>query len=496
MRCSEARRRLIKSRGIVSADDRELKEHLLSCTECAAFARAEQALCRDLATAADEKSADEIPLSYLRTRVEARADSIQQAKTKENSRMSTLIKKVKKRPSLGITFGVAAVVLALATLVPFSFDNTVGYEVAIAGVDKDLAMDSEKINELIIALGLENVNVDVGDCEATCVLKISELETEGDVDIIVKAFDEMGNCVLEDISEIHGSESSTLLKQVHKNIFITEVEGPDGEEVHQIVIDALCHLDSAAEGEFSIWVTDDCDTMIFHGQDGDFSGSPQLITIDQAALGELHEHLDGDGNVMAIKMLKDCSTLVADDEGVCDLIRVENDGDGNSIIIVTDDDGNIRKIDLDAPDVEEQLAALGMNVNMSKSEDGTTRTFIMKKDGDNESATVDPDEALEKMGSPSALPDGLELKQNHPNPFNPTTRIAFNLPETQDVLLDVYNVNGQRVRTLVEGVMSAGEHSVEWDSKDDNGRAVASGVYLYRLTAGNYTTSKKMTLLK
>ena len=175
MRCSEIRRRLIESHGMVTADDRELKQHLLTCSDCAAFARAEQSLCRDLATAAVDDNTEEIPLSTLKSRVEARSQSIHSAKTKEISIMSALIKQVKRRPSLGVTVGFAVVVLALITFIPFSFDNTVGYEVAIAGVNKDLAMDNEKINDLMAALGLENANVDVGDCESTCILKISDL---------------------------------------------------------------------------------------------------------------------------------------------------------------------------------------------------------------------------------------------------------------------------------------------------------------------------------
>lgn len=85
----------------------------------------------------------------------------------------------------------------------------------------------------------------------------------------------------------------------------------------------------------------------------------------------------------------------------------------------------------------------------------------------------------------------FELEGNYPNPFNPTTDICFTLPEECDVTLDIYNILGQRVATLVDRRMEAGRHSVSWHS--DN---AASGVYFYRLTAGEFTKTKKMMLLR
>jgi len=89
------------------------------------------------------------------------------------------------------------------------------------------------------------------------------------------------------------------------------------------------------------------------------------------------------------------------------------------------------------------------------------------------------------------MPTGYWLSQNYPNPFNPVTEISFNLPEVVDVKLEIYNVLGQRVTTLVNGLTEAGIHSVTWDGSD-----VASGIYLYHLQAGNFVETKKMVLLK
>ena len=94
-------------------------------------------------------------------------------------------------------------------------------------------------------------------------------------------------------------------------------------------------------------------------------------------------------------------------------------------------------------------------------------------------------------GKAESLPEDYALEQNYPNPFNPTTAISFNLREAQDVKLEIYNITGQKVTTLVAGRLEAGRHTIEWNATD-----VASGVYLYRLETGEFTDTKKMLLLK
>ena len=95
-----------------------------------------------------------------------------------------------------------------------------------------------------------------------------------------------------------------------------------------------------------------------------------------------------------------------------------------------------------------------------------------------------------------ALPSAFSLNQNYPNPFNPVTTISFSLPEATDVTLDVFNIMGQKVATLVNGPMEAGEHQIQWDGKVEGSGSVATGVYFYRLQAGEFVETKKMLLLK
>ncbi|MCK5076258.1 MAG: T9SS type A sorting domain-containing protein, partial [Calditrichia bacterium] len=94
------------------------------------------------------------------------------------------------------------------------------------------------------------------------------------------------------------------------------------------------------------------------------------------------------------------------------------------------------------------------------------------------------------------IPKVFALSQNYPNPFNPTTTINFQLPKASDVRITIYNAMGQKVRTLVTGQMQAGSQHVVWDAKNDYGVQVSSGIYFYRMTAGKFTKSMKMLLLK
>lgn len=109
----------------------------------------------------------------------------------------------------------------------------------------------------------------------------------------------------------------------------------------------------------------------------------------------------------------------------------------------------------------------------------------------------DRDIAVNPVGIDDNLPASkFALAQNAPNPFRPTTAIAFNLPETAHVSLEIYNVAGRKIATLVDDDMPAGHHTVRWDGKTDAGSRVASGVYFYRLESGERSASKKMVLMK
>ena len=96
----------------------------------------------------------------------------------------------------------------------------------------------------------------------------------------------------------------------------------------------------------------------------------------------------------------------------------------------------------------------------------------------------------------TSLPSSFALAQNYPNPFNSGTVIRFDLPQSQLVDLSLYNLAGQKVAAMVNGMRRAGTHTVRWDGRDDEGRALASGLYLYRLQAGGQVETRKLLMLR
>ena len=97
--------------------------------------------------------------------------------------------------------------------------------------------------------------------------------------------------------------------------------------------------------------------------------------------------------------------------------------------------------------------------------------------------------------TPASAVDAIEA-QNFPNPFNPTTNISFTLPVADQVTVTVYNLLGRQVKVLLDGYLGAGEHSVQWDGTDSDGGTVSSGMYFYRIAAGQHSVTRKMVLTK
>ena len=116
-----------------------------------------------------------------------------------------------------------------------------------------------------------------------------------------------------------------------------------------------------------------------------------------------------------------------------------------------------------------------------------------------EAELLRPDGRVERLLVPSARPRHSVLLQNYPNPFNPSTTIPFAVGDQGRLAaarLEIYNALGQQIRTLVAGALAPGMHRIEWDGRDQGGRAVASGTYLYRLQIGDYVQSRRLLLLR
>jgi hypothetical protein len=113
-------------------------------------------------------------------------------------------------------------------------------------------------------------------------------------------------------------------------------------------------------------------------------------------------------------------------------------------------------------------------------------------------AVADDGEWMSQTVSLTVPQPVLALRQNYPNPFNPSTTICFTLPERAWVTLAIYDVEGRLVKTLVDEMVGEGYQYQEriWDGKDASGSQVGSGVYFYRLTAGDRTLTKKMVMIR
>jgi hypothetical protein len=105
-----------------------------------------------------------------------------------------------------------------------------------------------------------------------------------------------------------------------------------------------------------------------------------------------------------------------------------------------------------------------------------------------------------QMDIRNMIPREWVLYQNYPNPFNPSTTIEFDVPEVANMIpriaVQIFNILGQKVTTIERGIRDAGRYSIRWDGMSENRVRVASGVYFYRLLAGDYTSTKKMVMIK
>ena len=118
-----------------------------------------------------------------------------------------------------------------------------------------------------------------------------------------------------------------------------------------------------------------------------------------------------------------------------------------------------------------------------------TWSFILLENGTDQTVSTDPIRFV--------LPDDYRLDQNYPNPFNPNTTIRYTIPINRRVSIKVYNITGQLVRTLIDNEMAnAGSHKVVWNGKNNFGRNVSTGIYLYSLEWAGMKKVKRMTLVK
>ena len=151
---------------------------------------------------------------------------------------------------------------------------------------------------------------------------------------------------------------------------------------------------------------------------------------------------------------------------------------------------------VETPTVEDKTQLIAAYAGLDPAVKADTICWVMATEGDDDFLYTGPDPVCDLSAVPGT---GVveALGDAYPNPFNPQTTIAFELPNEQAASLRVYDVSGRLVRVLVDGeVVAQGRHEAIWNGRDDTGRRVASGTYFYRLEAGAYTETKRMVLVK
>jgi hypothetical protein len=240
-------------------------------------------------------------------------------------------------------------------------------------------------------------------------------------------------------------------------------------------------------------------------------GSIELVVMKQS--GELHV-IDTDGNnignfPLAFDAQIESTPILADmsRNGTYDIIFGDNTGYLHSIDLEGNQTPNFPiylgsaikaspAIEYTGYDNDVEIAVANTNayilIDYKNSISGIKWHFFKKntrRTGNAADASTSAD--------PGVVPDMItQLNSNYPNPFNPTTTISFNLAKDTDVTLQVYNIKGQLVNTLINETYTAGEHSVVWNGKDKRGSTVSSGVYLYKLKTTDHTDVKRMMLIK
>jgi len=131
-----------------------------------------------------------------------------------------------------------------------------------------------------------------------------------------------------------------------------------------------------------------------------------------------------------------------------------------------------------------------------KAEDENRPVKIQKKGSDIEKPDKIAELQADTTGVESAIPAGLEVGQNYPNPFNSDTEIKYSLPVRSSVQIVVYNIFGQKVKTIKDEIEDSGNYSVSWDGRGDDGDLLASGMYYYVFASDDNYLVRKMMFLK
>lgn len=219
MHCDRAKRRLNEheSAGTDPQKDSLLMNHLQSCARCGVDAQAAGLLTQVLKKVSDDDTADIRPFIEARRKVEAQAASTGDRTTGSDRSRSEFSIGRWLRPARIVYASVALAALLVVTLIPFQYDQTVGYAVSFAGVERELVRDNELICDLLYDLGLVEADVDLLGCGTTCAVQVLELRTIEEAQLVVEALARINSAGLSsDIIPVREGASASLLQRASR----------------------------------------------------------------------------------------------------------------------------------------------------------------------------------------------------------------------------------------------------------------------------------------
>ena len=267
---------------------------------------------------------------------------------------------------------------------------------------------------------------------------------------------------------------------------LLHLSGATGWDNHTFVVPVG---DNVFQWEYSkdpmVNSNDDCfylDDITFPATGGDAPGVPEIaIDVTDFNFGEL---LVGTTAQLPLNL-----SNVGDGTGIISIQLTE------PFFILNTDEELVSSLNFSIqPDAELEYTLV---FAPTREQNVTREATIITDDPDNSQITLHLSGSAQPVSNDNELiPAITSLKGNYPNPFNPETTISFGMNQAGNVELVIYNILGQKVKTLLNENRSAGNHTVVWNGKDSNNRSVSSGVYFYRMTTEGYSKTSKMILMK
>jgi len=227
MRYRKAKSRLNGSvkGGSLEKESPELLDHLKERPHYLEDRLAEQTLQQMFQAAGEDDAADVTPLPAMRRKIET-----QISLDRHRSITDHAVCETRRQPLFSIGVVVVAAALILLTLIPFKYDRAIGYDIAFAGVNRELAEDNERICDMLYALGLIEAAVDILECDTTCRVVIIDLKSRAEVQLVVTALENINPSRLTaKVIPVHSKTTGTLLDQANERLFNERIQmRPDG----------------------------------------------------------------------------------------------------------------------------------------------------------------------------------------------------------------------------------------------------------------------------